>query len=91
MKTITKLALTGITAALLSTGVAFANDSEWATFQTGNATVTYRRPAQNEATVGVNARGKGIGRATGKTKAGKLSFNYFPTAQGPVSYFAPAE
>jgi len=91
MKTITKLVLTGITTALLTTGGAFASDSEWATFQEGNATVTYRRPAQDETTVAVNAHGKAIGRAPGKTKAGKLRSNYFQTSQGSVSYFSPAE
>ena len=91
MKTITKLALTGISTALLFTGGVFADDSEWATFQTGNAVVTYRRPVQREATVALNARGKAIGRARGKVKGGELRFIYFPTAHGTVSYFAPSE
>jgi hypothetical protein len=91
MKTITQLTLIGLTTALLATGGAFANDSEWATFQSGNARVTYRRPAHNEATVALHAHGQGIGRAIAKAKDGELRFEHFPTTQGAVSYFAPAE
>jgi len=91
MKTITKLTLIGITTALLATGGAFANDSEWATFQSGNAMVTYHRPAQNEATVALHAYGKGIGRANRKAQDSALRVAHFPTTQGAASYFAPAE
>ena len=91
MKTIIKLTIIGITTALLATGGAFANDSGWATFESGNAMATYRRPAQNEATVALHAHGKGIGRTNGKAKNGELRLETFPTTQGSVSYFAPAE
>jgi hypothetical protein len=91
MKTITKLALIGIATASLITGSALANSSEWATFQSGNATVTYRRPAQKEATVALSANRKGIERAMAKTKDSASRFETFPTAHGAASYFAPAE
>jgi len=90
MKTITKLALTVLATAVFATGGAFANDSQWATFQSGNATVTYRRPAQKEATVALKAHDEAIGRAKRAVKTGELRFNYIQTAQGPVSYFSPA-
>jgi len=91
MKTITKLALTGLAAAILSTGSALATDYEWATFQEGNSTVTYRRPVQNEATVAVNASGKAIGTANEKAKGRKLRLYRFQTANGRDSYLAPAQ
>lgn len=91
MKTITKLALMGLATAILATGSALANDWEWATFQEGNSTVTYRRPVQNQTTVAVNAHGKAIGNANGKANDAKLHVYRFQTANGQVSYLAPAE
>ena len=91
MKTITKLALTGLAAAILSTGSALAADYEWATFQEGNTTVTYRRPVQNQTTVAVNANGETIGTANVKAKGGKLRLYRFQTANGRDSYLAPAQ
>jgi len=91
MKTITKLALTGLAAAILSTGSALAADYEWATFQEGNTTVTYRRPVQNQTTVAVNAHGQGIGSANEKSKEATLRVHRLQTANGQVSYLAPAE
>jgi hypothetical protein len=79
MKTITKLALMGLATAILATGSALANDWEWATFQEGNSTVTYRRPVQNQTTVAV------------KANDAKLHVYRFQTANGQVSYLAPAE
>jgi hypothetical protein len=91
MKTITKLALTGLATAIFATGSALAADYEWATFQEGNATVTYRRPVQNQTTVAVSAHGKAIGSANGKAKEGKIRVHRFQTGNGQVSYLAPAE
>jgi len=91
MKTITKLALTGLAATMFATGSALATDYEWVTFQEGNATVTYRRPVQNQTTVAVSASGKGIGRAYGKAKEGAIRVRRLQTGNGQVSYLAPAE
>jgi hypothetical protein len=91
MKTIAKLAITGLTTALLTTGAAFADNSEWATFSTGNATVTYRRPTPEQATVALKVHSKAIGRANAAAKSSALRSISFQTANGPVSYFAPAE
>lgn len=91
MKTIAKLALTGLTAVLLTTGSALADNSEWVTFSTGNATVTYRRPTQEHATIALKAHGKAIDRANAAAKSSELRSNSFRTANGSVSYFAPSE
>lgn len=91
MKTATKLALAGLATAMFATGGAFAADSEWVTFRSGNATATYRRPMQHEATVAVSAHGKAIGSETGKAKEGQLHVYRLQTANGYVSYLAPAE
>ena len=83
--------LTGLAATIFATGSALATDYEWVTFQEGNATVTYRRPVQNQTTVAVSASGKGIGRAYGKAKEGAIRVQRLQTGNGQVSYLAPAE
>ncbi len=91
MKTITKLVLTGLATAIFATGSALADGGEWATLQSGNATVTYRRPAPYQATVAVSAHGKVIGSANGKAKESKLRVYRLQTGNRYVSYLAPAE
>jgi hypothetical protein len=90
MKTTTKLALTGLVTAMFATG-ALANDGQWVTFQNGNTTATYWRPAPTTATVAVNAHGKGVGQVNEKANQGELRVQRFQTANGYVSYLAPAE
>jgi hypothetical protein len=91
MKTITKLALTSLATAMFATGSAFANDTEWATFNHLHGSVTYIRPVQKEATVAVYAHGKTVRSANSTAQRGEVRLNQITTAHGPVSYFAPVE
>ncbi len=68
MKTVTKLALAGLAAALVIPASVFANDSEWMAVDNHHGSVIFlHRPAQKETTIAFYGHGKGIGRADTKT------------------------
>ncbi len=91
MKPITKLALAGITAALLATGSAFANDTELRTVDNHHGTVTYfARPAQTQGTIAFAGHAKVAPRSTGTVSRDEGGFREIATPHGTVNYFAPA-
>lgn len=92
MKTVTKCALAGLTAALIIPAGVFANDSEWMAVDNHHGSVTYlHRPAQKETTIAFFGHGKGIGRATEKTKGSDLRAMNVSTPHGSVIYYEPAQ
>jgi hypothetical protein len=93
MKTVTKLALAGLTAALvIPTGV-FANDSEWMAVDNHHGSVIYlHRPKQEETTIAFYGHGKGIGRVdSNKTERSDLRPMQVSTVHGPVTFYGPAK
>ena len=83
MNAIYRLALTGLVAAMIAGGSAFASDWEWDSFPTVQTSVTYRRPVEKETTVAVNSHGQAVGRVVGKAATGKLRFHRFETPKAP--------
>lgn len=91
MKTISKLALAGLTAALLIPAGALATDSEWMAIDNHHGSVTYlRRPAQKETTVAFYGHRKGLGHKDQTTKRTDVRAMNVTTPHGPVTYYGPA-
>ena len=94
MKTITKLALAGISASLF-TASAIANDAGLRGIDNHHGSVTYVRSTQSEGqkgvTIGVYTGGRTIGYAAVQVERQPVTFHQVSTPHGTVSYFAPAE
>jgi hypothetical protein len=93
MKTITKLTLAGISAALF-TASAIGNDTVQA-IDNHHGAVTYLRSTQQEGqrgvTIGVYTGRKAVGFAPAQVERQPVTFHQVSTPHGTVSYFAPAE
>lgn len=92
MKTISRLTLAGLTAALVIPAGALASDTEWMAIDNHHGSVTYyRRPMPKETTVAFYGHGKGLGHKDQKTTRSDVSARSTSTPQGgPVTYYGPA-
>jgi hypothetical protein len=99
MKTVTKLALVGLTAFLTISAGVLANDSEWIAIDNHHGSFTYvHRPVEPATTIALYEQHIGIGRVretteiSGNTQRRDLRPMHITPPQGTsVTYFAPAE
>jgi hypothetical protein len=92
MKTISKLTLAGLTAALVIPVGALASDTERIAIDNHHGSVTYyHRPMPRETTVAFYGNEKGLGhRDQTSTRSDVRAMSTSTPQGGPVTYYGPA-